>query len=277
MSCIIQSKIMIISDWEQLPDDYKFNYTAQQLTELWSELHAGDCYAFPLTFSDEYDDNILNSQVDAWLDYHNGNFMESAQKAVDLDEHGAVILAKSVAAYCDYLCEDEDHALSLLKETMEFCEKAAEELPDCANTQFVSALIMGRYSQRISITKALSQGLGGKVKNHLQKTLELEPGHAEAHTAMGLYHSEIIDKVGSMIGGLTYGAKKHIAIEHFEKSMELTPDVPITSIEYANGILLLEGSKGNQKAMKLYKHAASQEAADAIQACDISFANDQLD
>lgn len=265
---------MNISNWEKLPDDFCFDYTQDQLAEAWDDLHIGDQYAYPLSL-DDYDADILTAQAEAWLAYHNGDYQTAAEMGLELAEHGAVVLAKSVAAYCDYLCEDEDEALALLKSSMEICENAAEALPDCANVQFVNALIMGRYSQRISITKALSQGLGGKIKTHLESTLELEPNHAEAHTAMGLYHAEIIDKIGAMIGGLTYGAKKPIAMQHFEKSLELAPNAPITSIEFANGILLLGGKE--KRASELYQQAAECDALDALQNCDISFAQDQIE
>ena len=265
---------MNISNWEQLPEDFTFDYNQEQLAEVWDAVHAGDQYAYPLSL-DDYDEDILNSQAQAWLHYHNGDYQAAAEIALDLAEHGAVVLAKSVAAYCDYLCEDEDEVLNLLSSAITICEEAAKSLPDCANTHFVNALLMGRYSQRISITKALSQGLGGKIKNYLEDTLELEPNHAEAHTAMGLYHAEIIDKIGAMIGGLTYGAKKPIAMKHFEKSLELTPDAPITSIEFANGLLLLGGN--DDRATELYQQATECEALDALQNCDISFAQDQFE
>ncbi|MFK8012374.1 MAG: hypothetical protein AB8B80_10055 [Marinicellaceae bacterium] len=265
---------MKIANWEQLPDDFKFEYNQDELESVWDKLHAGDQYAYPLSL-EGYDEHILNQQALAWLHYHNGNYQEAAEIGLELEEHGAVVLAKSVAAYCDYLCEDEDLVLKLLNESMDICENAATALPECANVQFVNALLMGRYSQRISITKALSQGLGGKIKNHLETTLELEPNHAEAHTAMGLYHAEIIDKIGAMIGGLTYGAKKPIALKHFETSLELTPETPITSIEYANGLTLLSGD--DNRITELYQNASEAEALDALQNCDISFANDQLE
>ena len=56
---------------------------------------------------------------------------------------------------------------------------------------------------------------------------------------MALYHAEIIDKIGAMIGGLTYGAKKSIALEHFDTSMQLAAEVPITAIENAISSLAL--------------------------------------
>ena len=265
---------MKISKWEKLPEDFTFDYDQDQLAEAWDQLHAGDQYTYPLNI-EGFDEKLLNSQAQSWLLYHNGDFQGAAELSIKLKEHGAVVLARSVAAYCDYLCEDEDEVLQLLSDSINFCENAAESLPDCANVQFVNALLMGRYSQRISITKALSQGLGGKIKNHLETTLDLEPDHAEAHTAMGLYHAEIIDKIGAMIGGITYGAKKSIAMKHFEKSLELTPSTPITNIEYANGLVLLGGDE--DFASELYKTASEFEALDALQGCDISFAIDQVD
>lgn len=264
---------MNINNWESLPEDYTFDYEQQQLAENWDALHIADQYSYPLSLED-YDPVILNTQAEAWLHFHNGNFQKAAEIGLELGKHGAVVLAKSITAHCDYLCEDEDEVLQLLSDTMQVCESAAQELPDCANTQFVNALIMGRYSQRISITKALAQGLGGKIKSYIETTLKLEPNHAEAHTAMGLYHAEIIDKIGAMIGGLTYGAKKNIALEHFETSMELASELPITLIEYANGLLLLGGK--DKKAAQLYQQAAECEAMDALQNCDISFAQDQV-
>jgi len=267
---------MKISNWEQLPEDFCFNYDQQQLADVWDALHTGDQYQYPLTIED-YDQTILSAQADAWLHYHNGQFQTAAEQGLALAEHGAVVLARSVAAYCDYLCEDEDEVLSVLSSAIEMTEQAAQALPDCANTHFVNALLMGRYSQRISITKALSQGLGGKIKSYLETTLQLVPNHAEAHTAMGIYHAEIIDKIGAMIGGLTYGAKKPIAMKHFKTSMELAPDAPITAIEYANGLSLLNGDKAQDKMSELYQYATECEALDALQNCDISFAQDQFE
>jgi len=264
---------MQISNWEQLPKDYTFDYSQQQLGDIWPDLHLGDRYTYPLDY--EGDEEMLNALANGWLQFHNGHFQKAAQIGADLGADGAVLLARAVAAYCDYLCEDENKSLDLLQQTMELCEKAAEELPDCANTQFVNALIMGRYSQSISITKALAQGLGGKIKGYLENTLELEPNHAEAHTAFGLYHAEIIDKVGAMLGGLTYGAKKPKAIDHFETSMQLAGQLPITAIEYANGLLLLGGQ--DDKAAELYQQASECEALNALQNCDISFAQDQVE
>ena len=110
--------------------------------------------------------------------------------------------------------------------------RAIEILPDDPNSHYFHAFNLGRHSQSISIVEALKQGTGGKIQASLKRTLELAPDHAEAHTAMGMYHAEIVAKVGRLVGGMTYGASSGAALEHFEKALELTPEAPIAHIEY---------------------------------------------
>ena len=50
--------------------------------------------------------------------------------------------------------------------------------------------------------------------------LKLEPKHADAHTAFGAYQAEVIDKVGGIVAGVTYGAKKDSALEHYREGAE---------------------------------------------------------
>ena len=78
---------------------------------------------------------------------------------------------------------------------------------------------------------------------------------------MGAYHAEIIDKVGALVGGLTYGAKKEKGEEHFQKALKLAPASPIARIEYANGLVMMHGKKMVEEAGKLYAKAAAMRAA----------------
>jgi hypothetical protein len=61
--------------------------------------------------------------------------------------------------------------------------------------------------------------------------------------ALGAFHAEVIDKVGSLIGGMTYGAKKDIGLSLFQEALKLNPGSAIAMIEYANGMVMLEGDK----------------------------------
>ena len=103
------------------------------------------------------------------------------------------------------------------------------------------------------------------------------PDHAEAHTAMGLYHAEIIDKVGKLIGSMTYGASADKALEHFARSLELVPRSPIGRIEYANGLYLLYGDDRWDEVSELYVQAADATPLDAMERLDVEAAKAELE
>ncbi|MCM2338476.1 MAG: hypothetical protein NDI59_07210, partial [Lysobacter sp.] len=101
--------------------------------------------------------------------------------------------------------------------------------------------------------------------------------HAEAHTAMALYHAEIIGKVGSMIGGLTYGAKAADAEKHMKAALKLTPDSPIAHIEHGNLLMLLHGDRKEDEAAAAYETAGQLPPLDAMEALDAAHARAQLE
>ena len=111
----------------------------------------------------------------------------------------------------------------------------------------------------------------------LNATLELAPKHAEAHTALALYHAEIINKIGAMIGGLTYGAKAAEAESHIKTALKLTPDSPIAHVEHGNVLLLLYGDKKEDDAATAFEKAGKLKPKDAMEALDAAYAKSQLE
>ena len=75
-----------------------------------------------------------------------------------------------------------------------------------------------------------------------------------------------------MIGGMTYGAKRDKALKHYQHALELNPDSAIARIEYANGLVMLDGKKALKEAEALYADAAKFEAADAMERLDVELA-----
>ena len=87
----------------------------------------------------------------------------------------------------------------------------------------------------------------------------------------------MINKAGGLVAGLTYGAKKDAAIEHFEKAVKLNPESAITRIEYANGLLLLFGKSRIGDATALYEAAAATKPMDAMERLDVGLAQSELE
>ena len=86
----------------------------------------------------------------------------------------------------------------------------------------------------------------------------------------------MIDKVGVLIGGLTYGAKKETGLRHYQTALTMNPHSAIAMIEYANGLVMLEGDRRMKEATALYQQAAALTPADAMERLDIEMAKAEL-
>jgi tetratricopeptide (TPR) repeat protein len=254
--------------WAKFPyADRKYVHTAATLKKAWSRLHRGDQEPYPKDAA----------VVDAWIAFHAGDFEQAARAGLAAGGAGVTAANKATSIYANYLEDNEKKKLALFEEVAERAEKQQAAEPGNANAFYWQAYALGRYAQGISIAKALAQGIGGRVKTALETTIRLAPKHADAHIALAAYHAEVIDKVGSMIGGLTYGAKKDTALKLYETALKLVPDSAIARIEYANGLVLLEGKKSLARAEKLYAEAAACEPLDAMERLDVELAKTELE
>ncbi len=254
--------------WAKFPHaDKKFRYTAAALKKSWDRLHKGDAEPFPKN----------DAVIDAWAAFHAGDFQTAAELGGEAGPDGVNVANKSQAIYANYLEANDSQKLGLFEEVASRAEQLQRDRPKNANAYYWQAYALGRYAQGISIAKALAQGIGGKVKAALETAIKLAPKHADAHIALGAYHAEVIDKVGAMIGGLTYGAKKDAAMKHYQTALKLNPDSAIARIEYANGLVMLEGKKALKQAEQLYAEAAACEPMDAMEKLDVEQAKAEID
>jgi hypothetical protein len=254
--------------WAKFPyADAKYAYTTASLKKAWNRLHAGDQEPLPKD----------GAVLEAWIAFHAGDFQKAAEAGLGAGGAGITVANKATAIYANYLEEDEKKKLALFEEVASRAEKQQAAEPKNPNAFYWQAYALGRYAQVISIAKALAQGIGGKVKASLETTLKLAPKHADATIALASYHAEVIDKVGAMIGGLTYGAKKETGLKLYETALKLAPDSAIARIEYANGLVMLEGKKGLAKAEKLYAEAAACTPLDAMERLDVELAKAELE
>lgn len=278
------------SAWAAFPHDAKgYAYAGDALKKAWPKLHAGDCEPFPDAkraaallkaagkAAPKLDAEALAEALqEAWRAFHRGDFKAAHDAGVALGPIGASVAVKAMGIHATYLVDDEGERLKRYEQAATLAEAAVKALPDEANSHYRHAFALGRYSQGLSIAKALKMGIAGKVRAALEATLELAPKHAEAHTALALYHAEIINKIGAMIGGLTYGAKAAEAEKHIREAVKLTPASPIAHIEHGNVLLLLDEARNEDAAAEAYERAAQCKPLDAMEALDAAWAADQL-
>lgn len=276
---------MQTKDWASFPhDNSAFDFKGKKLSLAWLDLHRGDREPYPdqervLHLEPEHEDpdSAAATLADAWRAYHRGDFASAVEQALTLGNLGHAVANKASGIYADYLEENEARKVEIYSAGIRRAEAAIKAYPDDANAHYFHAFLLGRYSQSISVAQALAQGVGGKIKASLEKALALAPEHAEAQTAMGLYHAEIIDKVGKLVGSMTYGASADKAMKHFEKALVLTPDAPIAQLEYGNGLYLLYGDKRLDESNAAYAKAAAAKPSDAMQRLDVEYAKASME
>jgi hypothetical protein len=63
----------------------------------------------------------------------------------------------------------------------------------------------------------------------------------------------------------------------FKTALKLNPTSAIAMVEYANGLVMLEGDKKMKEAEKLYADAAACEPLDAMERLDVEMAKAELE
>jgi tetratricopeptide (TPR) repeat protein len=257
----------MMAKWTAFPHDTAaYTYDPATLRTKWARLHTGDAEPLP-----------TNAEVlGAWALFHAGEFQKAVEAGIKAGGAGITVANKAQAIHAHYLEKSEKAKLALFMEVAERAEAQIAAEPKNANAHYLMAYALGRYGQGISIGKALTQGFGGKVKHALETAIKLEPKHADAHIALGAFHAEVIDKVGSLLGR-TQGASKDAGIAMFKTALKLNPTSAIAMVEYANGMVMLEGDKRMAEATKLYEAAAAAEPMDAMERLDVEMAKAELE
>lgn len=256
-----------MNNWTAFPYPGEYAFDATSVKANWGRLHAGD--AEPLPDKPEV--------LQAWALFHSGEFQKAMDLGLKVGGDGLTVANKSACVYATYLEKKEQARLALYLEVAQRAEAQALAYPLNINAYYWHAYALSRYSQGISVAKALAQGLGTKVKESLENVIKLQPKHADAHIALGAFHAEVIDKVGLLIGSMTYGAKKDTGLALLQEALKLNFQSAIGMIEYANAMVMLDGEKMIKEATKLYQQAAAAKPMDAMERLDVEMAKVELE
>jgi hypothetical protein len=239
-----------MAKWTAFPyDNAAYTYDAAALKKNWARLHAGDAEPFPK------DEKVLA----AWALYHAGEFQKASEAGLKAGGAGITVANKAQAIYANYLEKSEKNKLALFMEVAERAAAQVRRSPGTPTRTTCSPTRSGRYSQGISVTKALTQGLGGKVKNALETAIKLQPKHADAHIALGAFHAEVIDKVGSLLGR-TQGANKETGLAMFQQALKLNPSSAIARVEYAQRTGHARGRQEDERSREALRRGGRMRA-----------------
>jgi tetratricopeptide (TPR) repeat protein len=249
--------------WPPFPQaDARHRYPGTALKTHWSRLHRGDREPWPASAAVQ----------EAWRLYHAGEFQKAHDAGIAAGLDGYNAANKAAMIHANYLETDAAARQARFQAVVERCAELQRAQPGNANAHYLQAYALGRHSQGISVVKALAQGLGGRIQAALEATLRLDEQHADAHCALAAFQAEVIDKVGALVGRLSYGASRDSVEAHFHRALALAPEAAIFAVEQANALVLLHGQGRMAEALKLYQRAAACVPMDAMERLDVEMA-----
>lgn len=255
-----------MSSWSVCPHAAEFRFDTDRLVQQWTRLHAGDAEPLPASAA----------LLEGWALYHSGAFERAAAVGLQAGDAGITLANKATCIHATYVEPVERLRLDRLLLAAGRAQGQQVLEPRNPNAWYWQAYGLGRYSQGISVAKGLAKGLGRQIKLALETCIALAPHHADAHLALANFHAEVIDKVGELVGGITYGASREAALALYETARRIRPDSLITLTEYAHGLLML-GGDGSAQAAQLLECAAAFEPADAMERLYVEAARLELE
>ncbi len=253
--------------WAAHPRLGDFEFDDEAVRRLWPRLHAGDAEPLP----------AQPAVLHAWTLYHRGEFRRAYDAGLAAGPAGTTVANRAACIHATYLEQDERAQLALFQEVAARAAEQAGREPGNAAAHYLLGYALGRHAQAVSVARALAQGLGGgRVRVAFETAIRLRPQHADAHIALGTFHAEVIDKVGALVAGMTFGASRAQGEAMLREGLRLHPHSAIGLLEAAKGLLMLCGEAAADEANALSERAAAVQPLDAAQQLDVALAQFEL-
>jgi hypothetical protein len=146
--------------------------------------------------------------LQAWIAFHAGEFERAARLGLDVGVNGYAVAHKAICMHTNY--RERQEAPGHLRMRGRALRAQQLEQPGQPGRLLARVCAGPVFAGHLG-GEGAGAGLGAKVKRSLDMAIKLEPQRADAHIALGVYHAEILDKVGAVLAGLTYGVKKEEA------------------------------------------------------------------
>ena len=251
--------------WKSFPyDAAAYTYDTAHLGLVWPRLHTGDLEPWPKDAG----------AMAAWSLFHAGSFRASVDAGLAAGGAGITAANKAQSIYAHYLERDTRAKSKLFQEVARRAAAQQRAEPKNPNAWYWYANALGRYGQTIGVLQALGEGIGGKVKGALERTIAMAPRHADAHVALGAFHAEVIAHVGGLLAHLQ-GADAATGIKLFRRALKLDPRSAIAKLEAARGLPKLDGTLRGE-ARRLLAAAAATTPLDAMERLDVEAARAEL-
>jgi len=270
-------------DWDDYPDDLpQFDFSGDALKAQWDtltamthveypdeawlkkmlETHPRLAHAMlvlateknppPAVFMAIHDSNYAPLAAElqtVWRLHYSGRYKEAYELGMSLGPFGEIPAVYSLLVHTTLLEHDADDKMRDFQRAEAQANVGLTLAPDYTFALFGRVYSRVRMLELMSTGEARSSGLISQAKDTLTELAEAHPNEAAYPLTRGGLQAGIVERVGSFLGSLTYGATESNALEDFQKAIALSPDLPMVYNEFVIGLTRLD-AKDHRKDIR---------------------------
>lgn len=272
------------SKWQEYPSDLpQFDYSGDKLQQYWPQLSATTGMPWPdaLFIEDMMSelpllakqlqlqansDNapselkevlknnyqpLAESVQQVWRLHYQGDFKQAYQLGMTLSPAGLFPALYAKLIHTTYLINDSK------KKEVGFIEVdriLAKILPLAQDYEFIifgDAYQKVRRLELMSTSAATTSGLLGPTQDKLKELHHKFPSNSLYSAMLAGIEAGIIERVGSFIGSITYGASEEETIKLFQRAIKAQPYLAVLYNEFSQAILRLNNNVYNELLLSL--------------------------
>lgn len=301
---LLTSSFVLAAPWQPYPDDLPvFRYPAGQLQQHWPQLTLGTAQPWPdqtavHTLLTDYPQlqaamleqasqeqahpalqALLQQQVQpladalqqVWRLHYEGHFQQAYELGMQLGPLGAVPALYARLMHTALIVTDPDEKLALFRDTAAVSEQLLPLAPGYAFAEFGLLYARARILELLDTSGATASGFLGSTQDALQALAERYPQQGLYPASLGGMQAGIVERVGSFVGRLTYGATESRALAAFEKALSLQSGLPVMYFEYSVALGRLDADKYHQRRLELLQQCLALPVFSAEEALNQSF------
>ncbi|HRL93721.1 MAG TPA: hypothetical protein PK873_09160 [Pseudomonas sp.] len=213
---------------------------------------------------------------DVWRSMFRGDFAKAKADGLKLGVGGQVPAMFAQVIYALFMAPDQASKHQLLEEVISYTDQAGELVNADPMAMFGRVYAKARLGEELPIAVVLKRGYTSQIPKELDALLAKQPRQPFALALYGGYEAGVIRKVGSLVGGMTYGVSSDKMEQYFDRSFKQANNLPIGHYEYANALTYVYGDDERDKALKHLKLATQIKPINAMEALEVAHAKKLL-
>jgi tetratricopeptide (TPR) repeat protein len=195
--------------------------------------------------------------------YSQGQFLIAAKQFAALNtSSGSALAARAYSIYASTLPEAQREGFYI--EAQNQAQRAIVQDNQHANGYFELARATGQLGVLRGIGVALLQGTGSKVRQLLDKTLELQNNHAGAMVALAVWHAEVTAR--GQLAAVSMGANAEKVEPLFNQALKIAPNNIGFRLEYARAYVALNNRPKAREQLQIALKLPIKDAEDKLNA-----------